>query len=93
MRSGVHVRTHACAAAVRAGGGGVHARACGRGHPPPTYTDHRRPPSLRSDSFYDDYTPGTPLHDWVVSDIAAIDYETTPWVVVTLHAPWYNSSE
>ena len=59
----------------------------------PSTPAHRPPPRSRSNSFYVLYIPGVPLYDWLVSDIAAIDYETTPWVVVTLHAPWYNSSE
>lgn len=27
------------------------------------------------------------------ADIASIDYSKTPWVVVSLHAPWYNSNK
>jgi hypothetical protein len=40
------------------------------------------------DSFYVLYGPLQPLTKWVTEDLAAIDYEKTPWVVVSLHAPW-----
>ena len=43
-------------------------------------------------SFYIDYLPSSTLTKWVVADIASIDYDKTPWVVVSLHAPWYNSN-
>ena len=43
-------------------------------------------------SFYVIYTKGFRLYDWVVADLAAINYAATPWVVVSLHAPWYNSN-
>ena len=40
------------------------------------------------DSFYGLYGPLEPITKWVEADLAAIDYEKTPWVVVSLHAPW-----
>lgn len=29
---------------------------------------------------------------WIQSDLAAVDRSRTPWVIVGLHAPWYNSN-
>ena len=40
------------------------------------------------DSFYVLYGPLEPITKWVKEDLAAIDYSRTPWVVVSLHAPW-----
>jgi hypothetical protein len=48
---------------------------------------------LSIDSFYDLYGPLQPLTKWVEADLAAIDYARTPWIVVSLHAPWYNSNK
>ena len=45
------------------------------------------------DSFYDLYGPLQPLTKWVEADLAGINYLNTPWVVVSLHAPWYNSNK
>jgi hypothetical protein len=46
-------------------------------------------------SFYNDYAPGTSnLYKWVAADIAAINYDATPWVVVSLHvSPSKTNSE
>lgn len=40
------------------------------------------------DSFYDLYGPLQPITRWIKQDLASIDYTRTPWVVVSLHAPW-----
>jgi hypothetical protein len=45
------------------------------------------------DSFYDLYGPLQPITKWVEADLKGINYEKTPWVVVSLHAPWYNSNK
>jgi hypothetical protein len=45
------------------------------------------------DSFYDLYGPLQPITRWVEADLAGIDYSKTPWVVVSLHAPLYNSNK
>jgi hypothetical protein len=31
-------------------------------------------------------------HAWLAGDLATIDRERTPWVVVIMHVPWYNSN-
>jgi hypothetical protein len=45
------------------------------------------------DSFYVLYGPLQPITKWIEADLAAVDYDATPWVVVSLHAPWYNSNK
>lgn len=29
---------------------------------------------------------------WLKRDLAAVDRSRTPWLVVGMHAPWYNSN-
>ena len=44
-------------------------------------------------SFYPGgFGAASPLTQWLVADLAAIDRSKTPWVLVSLHAPWYNSN-
>lgn len=38
------------------------------------------------------YSTGSPQYTWLQADIASIDRSKTPWVIVILHAPWYNSN-
>ena len=35
----------------------------------------------------------SPQYNWLVSDFASIDRTKTPWVVVVMHCPWYNSNK
>ena len=37
--------------------------------------------------------PGCPQYEFLVADLEAVDRRVTPWVVVTMHAPLYNSNE
>ncbi|XP_061338990.1 purple acid phosphatase 22-like [Gastrolobium bilobum] len=32
-------------------------------------------------------------YKWLQSDLATIDRKRTPWVIVLLHAPWYNTNK
>jgi len=32
-------------------------------------------------------------YQWLENDLAAIDREATPWVLVFVHGPWYNSNQ
>jgi len=41
---------------------------------------------------YSDWTPGSPQYEWLVADLQARDSSVTPWLIVVLHAPWYNSN-
>ncbi|GAB2227094.1 hypothetical protein Drorol1_Dr00008898 [Drosera rotundifolia] len=42
---------------------------------------------------YTDYKVGSDQYNWLVSDLAKIDRNQTPWIFVLNHAPWYNSNE
>jgi len=39
-----------------------------------------------------DYSASSPMTKWLVADLAALDRSMTPWVIVSTHAPWYNSN-
>ncbi|KAJ9542652.1 hypothetical protein OSB04_029158 [Centaurea solstitialis] len=41
---------------------------------------------------YADFSIGSDQYKWLANDLAKIDRLRTPWVVVILHAPWYNSN-
>jgi len=41
---------------------------------------------------YGEYSTGTAQYNWLVKDLASIDRSLTPWVIIILHAPWYNSN-
>ncbi|CAH1435824.1 unnamed protein product [Lactuca virosa] len=41
---------------------------------------------------YADFGPDSDQYKWLANDLAKIDRSRTPWVVVLLHAPWYNSN-
>ena len=31
-------------------------------------------------------------YQWLVKDLQSIDRQKTPWVIVVMHCPWYNSN-
>jgi hypothetical protein len=41
---------------------------------------------------YSDYEEGSEQYEWLVKDLAKVSRTTTPWVLVGMHAPWYNSN-
>ncbi|KAI3746236.1 hypothetical protein L6452_08660 [Arctium lappa] len=41
---------------------------------------------------YTDFKTGSDQYKWLANDLAKIDRSKTPWVLVLLHAPWYNSN-
>lgn len=41
---------------------------------------------------YTDFGPSSPQYKWLQADLGKIDRKTTPWTVVLIHAPWYNSN-
>ncbi|KAJ9542653.1 hypothetical protein OSB04_029159 [Centaurea solstitialis] len=41
---------------------------------------------------YADFKTGSDQYKWLANDLAKIDRSRTPWVLVLLHAPWYNSN-
>ncbi|CAH8268416.1 unnamed protein product [Arabidopsis lyrata] len=42
---------------------------------------------------YTDFDSDSDQYQWLQADLAKVDRKTTPWVVVLLHAPWYNTNE
>ncbi|GMP84521.1 hypothetical protein CsSME_00038019 [Camellia sinensis var. sinensis] len=41
---------------------------------------------------YTDFGPSSAQYSWLQSDLRKVDRTKTPWLVVLLHAPWYNSN-
>ncbi|XP_062006860.1 purple acid phosphatase 22-like [Rosa rugosa] len=41
---------------------------------------------------YAEFDTKSKQYAWLVADLAKIDRKKTPWVVVVLHAPWYNTN-
>jgi hypothetical protein len=41
---------------------------------------------------YAEFDTDSEQYAWLVADLAKIDRKRTPWVVVVLHAPWYNTN-
>eukprot|EP00250_Pteridium_aquilinum_P017959 c23866_g1_i1 orf=384-1739(-) len=44
-------------------------------------------------SSYSAYGRFTPQYAWLQQELAAVDRKKTPWLIVLLHAPWYNSNK
>ncbi|CAA3011287.1 purple acid phosphatase 22-like [Olea europaea subsp. europaea] len=42
---------------------------------------------------YTDFDSESDQYMWLQADLANVDRQKTPWVVVLLHAPWYNSNQ
>ena len=38
------------------------------------------------------YSSGSAQYNWLEADLAAVDRTKTPWLLVLIHAPWYNSN-
>ncbi|KAA8518592.1 hypothetical protein F0562_016066 [Nyssa sinensis] len=41
---------------------------------------------------YTDFDPSSAQYKWLQSDLQKVDRVKTPWLVVLIHAPWYNSN-
>lgn len=41
---------------------------------------------------YSAYEEGSQQYNWLARDLAKVSRTSTPWVVVGMHAPWYNSN-
>ncbi|KAK4348371.1 hypothetical protein RND71_031126 [Anisodus tanguticus] len=41
---------------------------------------------------YTDFGPGSAQYNWLTNDLKKVDRTKTPWLLVLLHAPWYNSN-
>ncbi|PRW05763.1 Purple acid phosphatase 18 [Chlorella sorokiniana] len=43
-------------------------------------------------SSYSPYSRDSEQYAWLLRDLASVDRARTPWLVVSFHAPWYNSN-
>ncbi|KAL6603975.1 hypothetical protein ACP70R_044336 [Stipagrostis hirtigluma subsp. patula] len=41
---------------------------------------------------YSDYSEGSSQWRWLQAELKRVDRKTTPWLIVLMHAPWYNSN-
>ncbi|XP_065616753.1 purple acid phosphatase 22 [Quercus suber] len=41
---------------------------------------------------YTDFDVDSAQYKWLESDLARVDRNKTPWILVLLHAPWYNTN-
>lgn len=41
---------------------------------------------------YTDFEPGSAQYQWLQKDLGKVDRAKTPWIVVLIHAPWYNTN-
>lgn len=44
-------------------------------------------------SSYSAYGKYTPQYKWLSQELAAVDRTKTPWLIVLMHVPWYNSNQ
>ncbi|CAB4317589.1 unnamed protein product [Prunus armeniaca] len=42
---------------------------------------------------YTDFDPTSAQYQWLQTDLGKVDRGRTPWIVVLIHAPWYNSNK
>ncbi|TXG67815.1 hypothetical protein EZV62_009090 [Acer yangbiense] len=42
---------------------------------------------------YADYDKHSDQYNWLKADLLKVDRKKTPWLLVLLHVPWYNSNE
>ncbi|GAB4844456.1 Purple acid phosphatase 25 [Ancistrocladus abbreviatus] len=43
-------------------------------------------------SSYSAYAKYTPQYDWLQNEFPKVDRSETPWLIVLMHTPWYNSN-
>jgi hypothetical protein len=41
---------------------------------------------------YTDFDVDSNRYKWLEADLAQVDRKKTPWILVLLHAPWYNTN-
>jgi acid phosphatase type 7 len=41
---------------------------------------------------YADWGPSSRQRAWLAADLAGLDRDRTPWLIVGMHAPWYSSN-
>mmetsp|Transcript_14786 Transcript_14786/g.23127 ORF Transcript_14786/g.23127 Transcript_14786/m.23127 type:complete len:679 (-) Transcript_14786:102-2138(-) len=42
-------------------------------------------------SSYSDFAPGSIQYEWLVKELESVDRTVTPWLLVTMHCPMYNT--
>ncbi|XP_010426889.1 PREDICTED: purple acid phosphatase 22-like [Camelina sativa] len=42
---------------------------------------------------YTKFDSDSDQYQWLEANLAKVDRKTTPWVIVLMHAPWYNTNE
>lgn len=48
--------------------------------------------SYDGESFSGPYGTSTKQYQWLKKDLESVDRSRYPWLIVTMHAPWYNSN-
>ncbi|KAL3699279.1 hypothetical protein R1sor_017301 [Riccia sorocarpa] len=56
------------------------------------YSIKRGPATIIVLSSYSAYGKYTPQYKWFLNALAAVDRSVTPWLIVLVHSPWYNSN-
>ncbi|KAF8059725.1 PAP15 [Scenedesmus sp. PABB004] len=49
------------------------------------------PAEIANSSSNNGFTKNSAQHKWLQRTLAAVNRTATPWVIVSLHAPWYNT--
>jgi hypothetical protein len=57
------------------------------------YSFNAGPVHMITLNSFNAYGAASAQNQWLKRDLAAIDRSVTPWVIVQLHAPWYNSNK
>ncbi|GMY27250.1 purple acid phosphatase 22-like [Fagus crenata] len=47
---------------------------------------------IRMLGSYTDFDVDSAQYQWLEADLAQVDRKKTPWILVLLHAPWYNAN-
>jgi hypothetical protein len=66
--------------------------AAGSADGPAYYSYNVGPVHVLALNSFGTYNSGSPQYTFALADLAAVDRAKTPWVIVSLHAPWYNSN-
>lgn len=59
---------------------------------PQWYAIKRGPVHIIVLSSYSAYGKYTPQYSWLVAELKKVDRKVTPWLIVLVHSPWYNSN-
>ncbi|OAE26722.1 hypothetical protein AXG93_3310s1210 [Marchantia polymorpha subsp. ruderalis] len=56
------------------------------------YSIKRGPATIIVLSSYSAYGKYTPQYQWFLQTLEAVDRSVTPWLIILVHSPWYNSN-